>query len=130
VVDCLEAANARPGRVRVLPFDAVAGSARLVGSHDIGLAAAVELGRLLGIDMPVEVEVIGIEAKVGDRIEEGLSPEVAAAVPLVASWLHGRLGGKHGATYMNASGMRVQAASATSASRPSTPVRRSAKAKA
>ncbi len=93
LVDCLETESARPGRVRVLPLDRVAGSARLVGSHDIGLAAAVELGRLLGIDMPAHVEVIGIEADVGNRIEEDLSPEVAAAVPLVASWLHRRLAG-------------------------------------
>jgi hydrogenase maturation protease len=94
LVDCLEALNARPGRVRVLALDAVAGSARLVGSHDIGLPAAVELGRLLGIRMPADVEVIGIEAEVGDRIEEGLSPELAAAVPVVAAWLCERLAGR------------------------------------
>ena len=91
VVDCLDVPEARPGRVRVLSLDEVAGCARLVGSHDIGLASAIELGRLVGVPMPERVEIIGIEAAVGDRIEEGLSPEVAAAVPLVARWIHRRL---------------------------------------
>jgi hydrogenase maturation protease len=99
VVDCLEAPDARPGRVRVLSLDGLAGCARLVGSHDIGLAAAVELGRLLGVAMPQQVHVIGIEAELDDRIDEGLSPEVAAVVPLVARWIRRRLAdARHEAT--------------------------------
>ena len=91
VVDCLDLPDARPGHVRALSLEEVAGCARLVGSHDIGLATAVALGRLLGAAMPEHVEIVGIEAEVADRIEEGLSPGVAAAVPLVAEWLHRRL---------------------------------------
>ncbi|RPJ57124.1 MAG: hydrogenase maturation protease [Acidobacteria bacterium] len=91
VVDCLDLPDAVPGRVRRMSLGEVAGAARLVGSHDIGLAAAVELGRLLGARMPAHVEVYGIEAALEDRIEEGLSPGMAAAVPLVANWIHQRL---------------------------------------
>jgi hydrogenase maturation protease len=87
VVDCLEAPNALPGRIRTVTLDALAGSARLVGSHDIGLAAAVELGRLLGLSMPDRLDVVGVEANLDDEITEGLSPEVASAVPGAAAWI-------------------------------------------
>jgi hydrogenase maturation protease len=87
VVDCLEAPDALPGRIRTVTLDALAGSARLVGSHDIGLAAAVELGRLLGLSMPDRIDVVGVEANLDDEITEGLSPEVAAAVPGAAAWI-------------------------------------------
>ena len=94
VVDCLELPDARPGRVRRLSLTDVSGAARLVGSHDIGLAAAIELGRMLGVPMPAQVEILGIEATVGDDIQEGLSPEVEAAIAPLARSLHAALRAK------------------------------------
>ena len=96
VVDCFEAVDAQPGRMRVLPLEGLCGCARLVGGHDVGLSAAIQLGRLLGVEMPERVEVIGVEAVPGDRIEEGLSPALAAAVPIVAAWIYRRLAGDDG----------------------------------
>jgi len=93
VVDCLDLPDAVPGRVRQMSLQEVAGAARLVGSHDIGLAVAVELGRLLGARMPGQVEVFGIEAALEDRVEEGLSPQVEAAVQPLARFLHTALAG-------------------------------------
>jgi hydrogenase maturation protease len=91
VVDCLDLPDAVPGRVRQLPLRDLAGAARLVGSHDIGLAAAIELGRLLGARMPEHVEVFGIEAWLEDRIEECLSPALEAAVQPLARFLYSSL---------------------------------------
>jgi len=91
LVDCLEVPDAVPGRVRRLTLDDVAGAARLVGAHDITVGAAFELARASGIAMPATVEIIGVEAGDTMRIEEGLSPEVAAAVPRLAREIHERL---------------------------------------
>jgi len=88
VVDCVEGPAVRPGRLRWLSPIRVAGAARLVGSHDIGLAAAIELGRVAEIPMPWRVEILGIEARIADRLEEGLTPEVEAGAGRAARRLH------------------------------------------
>jgi hydrogenase maturation protease len=91
VVDCLEVPDAVPGRVRVLATGEVRGSARLIGGHDIGLGAALELGRLLGLPMPQHVEIVGIEAGETTALRQGLTPAVAVAATRVAEWLHAGL---------------------------------------
>ena len=93
IVDCLDLPDAVPGRVRQLSVREVAGAARLVGSHELGLGDAVAFARLSGVAMPERIEVFAIEAALEDRIEERLSPEVEAAVLPLARFLHGRLGG-------------------------------------
>jgi hydrogenase maturation protease len=91
VVDCLTVPGGRPGTVRDLSATELAGCARLVGSHDVGLADVVELGRLLGLAMPDRLEIVGVEADLGGRIEENLSPPVARAVGPLAERLYRQL---------------------------------------
>lgn len=91
VVDCVAVPGGRPGAVRQLSLAQTAGAARLVGSHDAGLADVVELGRLLGVPMPGRLEIVGVEADLGGRIEENLSPPVARAVGPLAERLYRRL---------------------------------------
>lgn len=91
VVDCLALPDPTPGRVRELPLDQLSGASRLVGSHDVGFETVVELGRLVGAPLPARLEILGVEARLTDVIEEGLSPAVAAVVEPLARQLHGRL---------------------------------------
>ncbi len=91
IVDCVEATSRQPGRARLFSASDVRGSARLVGGHDISVGSALELGRLLDLDMPDAVEIVGIEAEDTTSLQETLTPAVARAVPLVARWLHRRL---------------------------------------
>ncbi len=88
IVDCLDLPSPVPGRVRVLAPTDVAGSARLVGGHDIGLGIALELGRVLGIRMPESVVVVGIEGGDTSLLREELTPAVALSASRVAEWLH------------------------------------------
>ncbi len=90
VVDCLSVPDARPGAVRHLGLGDLAGCARLVGSHDIGLAEVVALGRLLGVPMPARLEVIAVEARPTGQIEEALSPAVERSVGSLAQTLYER----------------------------------------
>jgi hydrogenase maturation protease len=91
VVDCLAVPDARPGEVRELGVEQLAGCARLVGSHDVGLAEVAALGRLLGVAMPDRLEIVGVEARPSGRIGEGLSPAVGRAVKPLAARLYRRL---------------------------------------
>jgi hydrogenase maturation protease len=94
IIDCLVSPDAVPGRVRRLTLDDVAGAARLVGAHDITLAGAFELARALDVSMPIRVEIYAVEAADTDRIEEGMSPPVAAAVQALAGEIHHLLAAK------------------------------------
>ena len=91
IVDCLLLPDPVPGRVTRLTLDDVAGSARLVGAHDVTVATAFKFARASGVPMPDAVDIYAIEAADVDRIEEGLSPAVAAAVPAVAREIYNRL---------------------------------------
>ncbi len=91
VVDCLEMAVRHPGRVHSLTLAACAGSARLVGAHDLSLGDAFALARATGTAMPAQVEIYGIEGETTLEIREGLSPQVAAAVKALAARIYGRL---------------------------------------
>jgi hydrogenase maturation protease len=59
--------------------------------HDLSLVSALAMGRELGLDLPGEVRVLGVEAKPEFEFGETLSPRVAAAVAdaagVVLSWL-------------------------------------------
>ena len=91
IVDCLVLPHPVPGRVTRLTLDDVAGSARLVGAHDVTIDTAFKFALAAGVPMPATVDIYAVEAADVDRIEEGLSPEVAAAVPDLAREIHRRL---------------------------------------
>ena len=96
IVDALITDDPHPGRVHRLEPGQVAGSARLVGSHDIGLADALELAGELGIAMPATVTVLGVEAADLTTFAETLTPAVAEAVVRLAGELHESLArGEH-----------------------------------
>src|SRR5512136_1087670 len=63
IIDCLVVENPVPGHVRKLAISDLNGMHRLSGSHEISLASAFELAGMLGISMPSEVIVYGIEAE-------------------------------------------------------------------
>ena len=88
IVDAITTDEPSPGRVHRLAPGQVAGSARLVGSHDLSLAAALELARALGVAIPATVTVIGVEAGDVTTFAESLTPAVAAAAVSLARELH------------------------------------------
>ena len=51
--------------------------------HYISIPQTLALGRALGLDMPITVKVLGIEAKSLYRLGEGLSDEMGARMPAI-----------------------------------------------
>ncbi len=74
----------RPGRVYRLSAEDFRGSIRAASPHEAGLPEALVLGRRLGMEMP-DVAVVGIEPAEVEEFGEGLTPEVAAALPEVVA---------------------------------------------
>ena len=91
VVDCLEVETPRPGRVHWLSLDEMRGSARVQGAHEVSLANVLEIGRLLGVQVPDSIAVLGVEARPGPDIDDRLSPPLAASVDRIAALLHDHL---------------------------------------
>ena len=80
LVDCLILPDPRPGSVRRLRLDDVAGSSRLVNVHDLSVGVAFQLAERMGIRMPTEVEIVAVEAADTCTICEELTPAVESAV--------------------------------------------------
>ena len=91
IVDCLALAEPEPGRIHRLTLDDVAGSTRLIGAHDVSVGDALALARAAGVPMPETIDIYAVEVGDIDRIEEGLSPDVARAVPTLAQRIHRQL---------------------------------------
>jgi hydrogenase maturation protease len=62
-------------------------------AHDLGLAAALDLGRTLGLALPQRPWLVGVEARPQFEFGERLSDEVARALPraldAARAWLRG-----------------------------------------
>jgi len=95
IVDAVLAEDPVPGRVRELSLADLAGSRRLINAHEISLPVALEMGRRLGLSMPADVELIGIEAVELYTMSTDMSEPVQACVQPVAARIYGRLEGLH-----------------------------------
>ena len=92
IVDAMTT-GASPGTLH--RFDAVAaadpGAQHTASVHDLSLATALALGRELGLDLPGEIAVVGVEAAPEFEFGEELSEAVARALPdmerAVRDWL-------------------------------------------
>lgn len=82
VVDAVQLGDA-PGTVHVLDWSALPyREPRPVSGHGIGVREAVEVGRRLYPERaPQNIYLVGVEGKCFDQLGEGLTDEVAAAVP-------------------------------------------------
>ncbi len=96
IVDVVQTGRVPAGTVLNWPVRDSARARTLGGSHQCDLTTALELGRLLGYELPAEVSILVVEVADLATIREALTPDVAAAVGqarrLVAEWVN-RTGG-------------------------------------
>ena len=70
-----------PGAVRSMSVQDVCTTRNLICTHDTGLATALEMGRMLGLQLPSDIRIWGIEGKDVGTFSEELTDEVRHAVP-------------------------------------------------
>ena len=91
VVDAMVTGTVPPGTLRRFsPADFVA-TRHVASSHDTDLATALETARLLGIRLPREITIWGVEAAEVGQFGETLTPAVTMAVPQVIAGILGEL---------------------------------------
>ncbi len=87
LVDAIKQEQSRPGEIIRLPLKK-ASALHSSNPHDISLAEALLLASQLGeTQLPSEIVVIGIVVENTTDFGEGLSREVAAAVPTAVSFV-------------------------------------------
>jgi hydrogenase maturation protease len=66
----------------------------LDAAHDVTLAAALDVGRALGAELPSEIALVTVEIEPVTEFGETMTPAVAAAVPVAAELVRAWLGGR------------------------------------
>jgi len=92
IVDAVDLPGLAPGQLVELDPAGAPASTRLRAVHEVDLATALALGRELGMAMPAEVLVFGIQGVDLRTFGEELTPAVAAAVPAAVTTILARLG--------------------------------------
>lgn len=83
IIDAMETGMLPAGTIRrLLPGDGVS-TKNTASSRDASFAATIELGRRLGLRLPEEISIWGIEAADVDSFGVELTEDVARAVPWV-----------------------------------------------
>ncbi len=93
IIDAMVTGTCRPGTIRALELTEFAGTRNLVSSHDTNLWMALRIGREVGLRLPGDVRVIGIEAAEAETFGEGLSEAVEKAARVAAAAIGGDLFG-------------------------------------
>lgn len=88
IVDCLNVSDPEPGRTRRLRLDDIEARAMRCSAHEVGIAEAFRVAERLGIDMPSNVELYGVEGGDLTTLSESMTPLVTSAVSLVAHEIH------------------------------------------
>lgn len=103
LVDAVETGQHEPGDLVYLTLDEISENqaSHLASVHDTSLQTAVTFGRSLGLPLPQEILVVGIEIQVNYEFSEMLSPAVAAAIPDAADSVFDLLNAKYVATIPN-----------------------------
>lgn len=84
VIDAVRLESSAPGTVVVVDAESMPPSLHLVAGHQVDLPTALALGRELGVHVPSEVTVIGVQVQDDTTFSEQPTAEVAAAIPEAA----------------------------------------------
>lgn len=84
IIDAIQTKKGKPGQIHRLEPEALNITRHAATTHDIDFGTALELGRRLGLAMPQEIIIFGVEAEDVTTFNEVCTPEVERAIPLCA----------------------------------------------
>jgi hydrogenase maturation protease len=97
VVDAMMTGQYAPGTIRVFQPDEGIATCHASSPHDTDIPTSLAIGRELGLPLPREIRIWGIEGEDIATFGEELSPAVAAAVPLTIAQIVNQLSPDSGA---------------------------------
>jgi hydrogenase maturation protease len=85
LVDAMSTPGGEPGSLVRMASGELRGSERLAAMHEVNVATALTLGRRLGIALPDEITIYGVEVRDAQTFGEKMSPPVCEAVAAAAA---------------------------------------------
>lgn len=92
IIDAMAPAAGPPGTIHRLSLAELGGTWNTFSIHDMNLPTALAMGRMVGLPLPEEIEIWGIEGEDMETFGEEPTPGVAMAITRLADALCGELG--------------------------------------
>lgn len=92
VIDAIVTEGGKPGSVYKLKPSDLRQSRNTGSAHDAGFQEALELGAMLGLNLPRQITIWAIEADDVETFSENLTPNVGRAVPKVVAGVMRQIG--------------------------------------
>jgi hydrogenase maturation protease len=87
IVDAITTPDGKPGSIYCLTPEEFDTTCHTTSSHDIGVIAAIELGKRLELAMPEIIEIIGIEASDVSTLSEECTADIETAIPMAVEMI-------------------------------------------
>ncbi|MDO8568906.1 MAG: hydrogenase maturation protease [Dehalococcoidales bacterium] len=81
IIDSIQTRGGTPGQIYRLKPEVFTATRHAGSPHDVNFATALELGKQLGLPLPRQIIIFGIEAENVTTFSEECTPEVVAAIP-------------------------------------------------
>jgi hydrogenase maturation protease len=82
IIDAIQTNGGQPGQIYRLEPGSFAATRHSANPHSVDFATALELGERLGLALPGEMVIFGIEVAEVNSFNEECTPKVAAAIPV------------------------------------------------
>jgi len=93
IIDAILTSDGTPGQIYRLEPDIFANTRHSSTPHDVNLATALELGKILDLPLPKQITIFAIEVKDVTSFGEKCTPEVMKAVPACVAMMIQELNG-------------------------------------
>ncbi len=81
IVDAIQTREGKTGEIYRLKPDSLTATCHASSPHDVNFATALELGKRLGLALPQQIIIFGIEVEDVLSFSEECTPAVMAAIP-------------------------------------------------
>ena len=96
LIDAIKTGEGEVGKIYRLEPETLNGTRHAASTHGIDFSTALELGSRLGLSLPRDIILFGIEVADVNTFSEKCTPEVEKAIPVVADMVVQELnGGSH-----------------------------------
>jgi len=93
IVDAIQTVEGKAGQIYRLDPEAFAVTRHAASPHDVNFATALELGNRLGLALPQQIVIFGIEVADASTFSEECTPEVRQAIPICIEMITQELNG-------------------------------------
>jgi hydrogenase maturation protease len=93
MVDAIQTKEGRPGQIYRLGLEDFSLTRYFSSPHQLSLATALELGKMLGLAMPQEVAIFAVEARDVTTFSEQCTSEIERVIPEVVKMVINELNG-------------------------------------